>query len=682
MTSCMHALASSYLQDRNNNPQKALLLLSDYHYLSDMTGEQSEKDSGVDAEKQAPDRQTPFSRKGAELLDLINKSGKITLDDATKVMGLKKDQVVKMAEALRRGGKIRVNIRFMRDPEFEAVRLPTPVKRPEEKKPPSEGPRPSLAAEIPAATQTVEKAKPPEPQPPAELKPAVTGPAQPKEAKTEFVEEIEAYDVPMGAVSLPVRILGTGDYVYHYDIALPHIDFVTKALLDEIKRSLVGEIQIEARDIINVEKLTRLKSRFIVRSKEKLRNMLKKAPPEYIELLSKIVINEMIGLGEIEYLLSDDHLEDVVVNNSKDVVWVYHKKYGWLKTNITVPTEEMIQNYAARVAREVGREITHIQPLLDAHLTTGDRVNATLSPISTLGNTISIRRFSRVPWTIVHFLDPKIKTINYDAAAFLWMAIEYEMSMLVAGGTASGKTSMLNALMPFMPANQRIISMEDTRELNLPEYLHWIPMAVRAPNPQGEGEVSMLDLIVNALRMRPDRIIIGEVRRKRETEVLFEAMHTGHSVYGTFHAEQAHEVVDRITSPPMEIPGQVLKSLQLIVVQYRNRRTGQRRTFEITELTKEDDQGKPGLNTLYKWHPRTDTIESLYPSVRVKDEIGLFGGITEREMEEDLSGKKEVLKWLVDNNISDINQVGKVVAQYYLDPDIVVESMRERKSLS
>jgi len=187
----------------------------------------------------------------------------------------------------------------------------------------------------------------------------------------------------------------------------------------------------------------------------------------------------MIGLGEIEYILADPRTEEVVVNSSKDVIWVFHKVYGWLKTNIRIKSEEMIMNYASRIAREVGREITHLEPLLDAHLTSGDRVNATLFPISTTGNTITIRRFSRTPWTIVHLLDPKFNTISFEAAAFVWLAMEYEMSMLVSGGTASGKTSMLNAILPFFPANQRVITIEDTRELSLPSYMHWVPLNTR-----------------------------------------------------------------------------------------------------------------------------------------------------------------------------------------------------------
>lgn len=492
--------------------------------------------------------------------------------------------------------------------------------------------------------------------------------------------DIEAYTIQIDNIPLSVRIVDVGDYVMHYNIALPEIDFVTKALLDETKRNLVNEIQIETRSVLDPDKFREIKNKFLERSNEKLKNILKHAPLEDIAVLSRILVNEMIGLGELEYLLSDGHLEEVVVNSSKDVVWVYHKRHGWLKTNMILHTEEIIMNYSARIAREIGREITHLEPLLDAHLVTGDRVNATLFPISTIGNTITIRRFSRTPWTIIHLIDPKQKTINSEAAAFLWLAIEYELSILVTGGTASGKTSMLNALTPFLPANQRIISIEDTRELNLPSYLHWIPLTTRPPTPRGEGEVSMLDLVENSLRMRPDRIIVGEVRRKRETEVLFEAMHTGHSVYGTFHAQEAREVVDRITSPPMSIPGIVMGSLQLILVQYLNRRTGQRRTFEIVELVKGDSE-LPEINPIFRWQPRGDTIEKVGPSVRVRDDLEMFTGMTEKEMWGDIEGKKKVLDWLLRRDIRDVNDVGKIVNEYYMDKDTVLDLIKHDKDI-
>lgn len=491
---------------------------------------------------------------------------------------------------------------------------------------------------------------------------------------------VEAYALPMGDVSLPIKIIDCGDYVYHYKLFLPEIDFVTEALLDETKRGLVSEVQIETRNLMDPSRYAELKEKFLERSKEKLRNVLKRSSEEDIEALSRIVVNDMIGLGKLEYLLTDPKVEEIVINSSKDVVWIYHKIYGWLKTNINIASEEMIMNYASRIAREVGREITHLEPLLDAHLTTGDRVNATLFPISTTGNTITIRRFSRTPWTIIHLLSDDFKTISSEAAAFIWLAIEYEMSMLISGGTASGKTSMLNALLPFMPANQRMITIEDTREINLPTYMHWVPLSTRPPTSRGEGEVSMLDLVENALRMRPDRIIVGEVRRRREAEVLFEAMHTGHSVYGTFHALGGDEVIERITSPPMSIPSLVMGSLHLVVTQYMNRRTGQRRTFEISEIIKKGSE-LPYANVLYRWDARTDQLEKVSPSTRVISEVQLFSGMTKKEIEVDLEGKRKVLEWLVMKDIKEVNDVGKIITQYYIDKETVLELVEQDNAI-
>jgi len=214
----------------------------------------------------------------------------------------------------------------------------------------------------------------------------------------------------------------------------------------------------------------------------------------------------------------------------------------------------------------------------------------------------------------------------------------------------------LNALMPFMPANQRIISMEDTRELNLPEFLHWIPLTTRPPNPRGEGEVSMLELVENSLRMRPDRIVVGEVRR-------------------------AHEVIDRIMGPPMNIPGLVMGSLPLIVVQHMNRRTGQRRTFEIAELVK-GEGGTPELNILYMWSAKTDRVEPVSPSIRVKEELELFSGMNEKEIQEDLRGKQRILEWLLKHDIRSVDDVGKIVTEYYVDKDTVLDLVEGDKDVN
>ncbi|MFH1054842.1 MAG: type II/IV secretion system ATPase subunit [Candidatus Altiarchaeota archaeon] len=587
------------------------------------------------------------------LLELINSSGRIKISQASEEMGLDKNILINLAEELARDHAIRVESHYITEPELEALNYKETKK------------------EEATSEKSIQMETPPVPM-------ARAVPKDTPEAKKQ--EVMDDYILTSDEVHFNVKITDVGDFVPHYLITIPHIDFVTRALLDETKRYLISDVKVETADVFDTAKFLKIKSKFTSRAKDKLRNVLKKSSDEYVATLSKLLVNEMLGLGDLEYLLLDDKLEEVVVNSSRDVVWVYHKNRGWLKTNIILPTEDLILNYSSRVAREVGREITHLNPLLDAHLTTGDRINATLSPISTAGNTITIRRFSRVPWSVINMLDPQVKTVSSEVAAFLWMAIEYELSVLIAGGTASGKTSMLNSITPFMPANQRILSIEDTRELNLPDYLQWVPMTTRQPNPKGEGGITMLDLLQNALRMRPDRIIVGEVRAKRESEVLFEAMHTGHSVYSTFHAERAQEVVDRITSPPMSIPGTVMKSLHLIVIQYRNRRTGKRRTFEVCELMK-DESEMPTLNTLYKWEPRTDTLGKMYPSIRVKEELALFTGMNEKEIEEDIQDKKQVLDWMLASGVYEVNSVGRVVTEYYMNKEKITGMAKKKAQM-
>jgi len=341
------------------------------------------------------------------------------------------------------------------------------------------------------------------------------------------------------------------------------------------------------------------------------------------------------------------------------------------------------------IGRRIGRQITNLMPLMDAHLISGDRVNATLFPISTRGNTLTIRKFARNPWTIIHLIDPKVNTLSKEVAALLWLCIEYEMNMIIAGGTASGKTSLLNALTPFIPPTHRIVSIEDTRELQLPEFLHWIPLNTREPNPEGKGEVSMLELMVNSLRMRPDRIIVGEIRRQRHAEVLFEAMHTGHSVYATLHANTADEVRRRMINPPISLPETMLEALHLTCVQFRQRRLGIRRTFELAEFVTTrgpGDKTRVAVNVLYMWNPRTDTLEMARKSAKLSDvslrlveEIQMHTGMSEFELEEDLKEKQSILQWALKNNIKTVNTVGKIMADYYKDKDYVLTLVKRNE---
>jgi len=391
-------------------------------------------------------------------------------------------------------------------------------------------------------------------------------------------------------------------------------------------------------------------------------------------VLAVYLLQKTLGLGEIEALLSDGQLEEVVVNNAKEPVWVYHKKLGWCKTNLRIKREELVSDYASMVARKVGRQINILNPMLDAHLPTGDRVNATLFPISAFGNTITIRKFSRNPWTISRFI--KSKTISTDVAALIWLCIQNELSLLVTGGTGSGKTSFLNAMAGFIPANHRIISIEDTRELTLPSFLHWVPMVVREANPEGKGEVTMLDLMVNSLRQRPDRILVGEIRRQREAEVMFEAMHTGHSVYATLHADNAEQTISRLTNPPINVAPEMLDVLSGIVVTFRHRRFNIRRVLEFAEI---NNKGKP--NTIYRWDVKTDKIKGIGKMSKLVDTLSLYSGMTEKEIEDDVNEKMKVLNWMANKGYEDVDQVGRVVSHYYVNPEEVMESVKKNGTL-
>jgi len=217
----------------------------------------------------------------------------------------------------------------------------------------------------------------------------------------------------------------------------------------------------------------------------------------------------------------------------------------------------------------------------------------------------------------------------------------------------------------------------NTRELQLPEFLHWVPLTTREPNPEGLGGVSMLDLLVNSLRMRPDRIIVGEIRRAREAEVLFEAMHTGHSVYATLHADTAEQALKRLCNPPINVPETVIEALHMFVVAFRDRRSGIRRMLQLSELVPRGEKGGVTINTLYRWRPAKDEIEKVNDSYRVLEEIRIHTGMSDNEVKKSLEEKIDILKWLVKSHVSDINKIGRIVAIYYSEPEFLLKRMKE-----
>ncbi len=491
-----------------------------------------------------------------------------------------------------------------------------------------------------------------------------------------ITEVLDGYDLTLKNIPAFVEIVRVrNEFSPIYILHRPEIAPATAAILDSIKLELSRMPEMKTEELIDPKKYLEVEEKFTDGAK----SMISQAFPEISlddkTFLADMLVINMLGLGDIDLLMSDNWIEDIAINNADDPVHLYHKKFGWLKSNLIIPEEKKIREMCESIARRVGRQVSNLSPLLDAHLLTGDRVNATLSAVSPAGNTITIRRFSRIPWTIVDLIS--VGNMNVEMAAFIWLAVQYEMNMLVIGGTAAGKTSLLNAILCFVPPNHRSVSIEDTKELNLPKFAHWVPLVSRLPNPEGKGEITMLDLMINALRMRPDRMVIGEVRTQKQASVMFEAIHTGHSCYGTFHADNAGSALRRFTEPPISIPSIEMQGMHLFISQFRDRRQNKRRTSQIVELTPSLTSLGIELNVVYRWESRGDSFEKVNQSVRVLNELQETAGYNEKEIQQDLGEKMMVLKWMLKNNVSDINKMGAVISNYYLEPNRVLSLIRK-----
>ncbi len=489
----------------------------------------------------------------------------------------------------------------------------------------------------------------------------------------EYLEaSLEKYQISIGNAKVNINI--KRDHLgLKYEISIPKIDIATSALLNTIRSELISITTVSMKELVDPSSFNAIKKRFVDEATKLIKQNLPTIDKEVEQFLVSHLIQDMLGLGEIEYLIDDPNLEEIVIPSAKEPIRVYSKKHGWLETNLKISQEETIINYSNIIARRVGRQITVLNPLLDAHLITGDRINAVLYPVNTKGNTITIRKFARDPFTIIDLINSK--TCDLNIASLLWLAIEYEMNILISGGTGSGKTSFLNACMPFIPPNQRIISIEDTRELMLPEFLYWTPLVTRTANPEGKGEVSMLDLLINSLRMRPDRIVLGEMRKQQEAMVLFEAMHTGHSVYATVHADTASETISRLINPPINVPPNLLKAVNLNVVMFRDRRKGIRRILQLAEFNAEKDEAR--ANILYRWTADGDKIVRHGESIRFYEEIGRHTGMSQKEINLSLDQRNKILSWMIKNNIRDLNSFGKVTNLYYKNKDFLLKAINQ-----
>ena len=395
---------------------------------------------------------------------------------------------------------------------------------------------------------------------------------------------------------------------------------------------------------------------------------------EYLDHLSQKFLRDIIGYGEIDPLIQDDELEEIMIIGTGKPVFVYHRKYGMMKTNLQFDEEGKIRDLIDAIARQINRRIDQESPILDGRLMDGSRINATIPPVSPDGPSLTIRKFRRDPLTIIDLINSK--TISLDLAGYLWLCIDglgvKSANAIISGGTSSGKTTTLNALSAFINPNERIITIEDTMELQIP-HEHVIRMETRPANVEGMGELTMNDLVKNSLRQRPDRIIVGEVRAG-EAITLFTALNTGHSGFGTLHSNDARETITRLTNKPMSVPEIMIQAIDFIIMQnriYTSSGVSFRRISEVAEVVGMEE-GTVQLNKIFQWNPEKDLIENVGVTSNTLQQIARLSGKTITELQYEIENRKIVLKHMINHNIRSVDGVNSVIELYYKNPKQVL----------
>ena len=393
-----------------------------------------------------------------------------------------------------------------------------------------------------------------------------------------------------------------------------------------------------------------------------------------VEKLLYYLKRDFIGYERIDPIKYDINVEDISCDGYNSPVFVYHSDYEQIITNVYHETDEL-DDFVVKLAQRSGKGISKRRPQVDATLPDGSRAQLTLGrEVSDHGTNYTIRQFNDVPFTPIDLIN--WKTFSLDEMAFLWLSIENHKSLIFAGGTASGKTTSLNAVSLFIPSNAKIVSIEDTREVELPQR-NWIASVTRPSfSDDDKGDIDEFDLLEAALRQRPDYIVMGEIRGE-EGRTAFQVMSTGHTTYTTFHADTVGEVLKRFTTDPINVSKTMFTALDLVSVQTSTRVQGKkvRRNKSLTEINHYDaENDEINVQDVFQWQAETDEFLQMGDSNTLED-IMFDRGWGRATLNEELRKRRVVLAYLIDRGLNSYAQVAATFQAFINDPETVLALM-------
>jgi len=395
--------------------------------------------------------------------------------------------------------------------------------------------------------------------------------------------------------------------------------------------------------------------------------------------LQYYLIRNFIGWSRIDPLMKDPLLEDISCDGNKIPVFLYHRKYRNIKTNIAFEAD-VLNSLAITLAQRSGKHISTGSPIIDATLPDGSRLQLTFgTEVTTRGTSFTIRKFREEPFSPVELMD--IGTFNADSLVYFWLAIENNKSLLFIGGTASGKTTSLNAVSLFIPPVAKVVSIEDTREITL-FHDNWIASVTREALTEGGNAINMFDLLRAAMRQRPEFILVGEVRGP-EAQTLFQAMNTGHTTFSTMHAGSVDAAIHRLESEPLNVPRNMMQALNIISVQALIYRGSERvrRVQEVVEIAGIDPStGNLQVNNVFLY----DTIRDVFTYTgrsQIYADITEKRGWTRDQLEAEIRLRKSILEAMKQQEIMDYISVASIFHAFHIDSQNVLANIGDLRKV-